>query len=234
MAIAKELLVNAVTTMPKPMIPIESLLAARSIDGGVTRIEAVLDKHNLNVKTLTRLAVLAFGIGIKPEEISVLDYVPDERDKFFAEKFGFTILPIAHAALKEGRVEAWIGPAFVSVKHPLTQNGNKTSVLLSSEESGREKRKIGVRLNSEIVSSYYVRFAVKDNPGVLAQIAKELGDQEISIKEMLQPEAKEGSNETEIAFILHPCVTQDLNLAVNAISKLNVVVKANSPLRVLQ
>ncbi|MEK7450855.1 MAG: ACT domain-containing protein [Patescibacteria group bacterium] len=231
----KELFVSALTTEPKPAIPIEFLLRQQSIDGGVTRIEAVLDKNNLNAKTLARLAALAFGIGIKPKEISVLKYVPDKRDEFFAGKFGFKILPIAHAALKGGKVEAWIGPAFVPSKHPLTQNGNKRSVLLSSEKSEGKKPKIGVRLNSEIVSSYYVRFAVKDNPGVLAQIAQKLGDQGISISEMLQPEAEEGSDQTEIAFLLHPCETQNLNLAVQSISNLEVVIKkANLPLRVLQ
>lgn len=232
----KELFVSALTTEPKPTIPIERLLAAQSMDGGVTRIEAVLDKHNFNTETFSRLTAFAFGVVIKPEEVSVLDYIPDERDKFFAEKFGFKILPIAHAALREERVEAWIGPAFVPIKHPLTQNGNKSSVLLSSEESERKKRKIGVRLNAEIVSSYYVRFSVKDNPGVLAQIARKLGYQGISIREMLQPEAEEGSNQTEIAFLLHPCKTQDLNSAVNSIKGLgrDIVVNTNVPLRVLQ
>lgn len=236
MAIVKELLVvDAVTTMPKPAIPIEFLLRAQSIDGGITRIEAVLDKNHLNAETLARLASLAFGIGMKPEDVSVLSHVPDQRDEFFAEKFGFKILSIAHAALKEGKVEAWIGPAFVPIKHSLTQNGNKSSVLLSSEKSEGKKPRIGVRPNSETVSSYYVRFSVKDNPGVLAQIAQKLGDQKISIREMLQPEAEGGRDQTEIAFILHPCKTQDLNSAVNSIKGLvDIVVNTNSPLRVLQ
>src|SRR5262249_13704715 len=51
-----------------------------------------------------------------------------------------------------------------------------------------------IRPIDEIVSRYYLRLDVLDQPGVLAQIAGILGAHKISISSAIQPEDKDGSH----------------------------------------
>ena len=69
----------------------------------------------------------------------------------------------------------------------------------------------------QIVTSYYLRFTVKDNPGVLAQIAGALGKYEISIESMVQPhrhEAEERNVSAALAEIDQLGVTQEETLLI--------------------
>jgi len=54
----------------------------------------------------------------------------------------------------------------------------------------------------EIISSYYLRLAVEDQPGVLATIATIFGEEGISISSLVQPESC-GQRETPLVFMIH-------------------------------
>jgi homoserine dehydrogenase len=54
----------------------------------------------------------------------------------------------------------------------------------------------------EIISSYYLRLAVEDRPGVLATIATIFGEEGISISSLVQPESQ-GEGETPLVFMIH-------------------------------
>jgi len=67
----------------------------------------------------------------------------------------------------------------------------------------------------EVVSSYYLRMAVSDQPGVLADIASEFSAAGISIGSMLQQPAQNG--QAVLIFLTHQAVERDVNQAIAAI-----------------
>ena len=56
---------------------------------------------------------------------------------------------------------------------------------------------------SEVVTSYYLRLRVADQAGVLAKVAGLLATAGISIDAMLQREAGEGENQTDLIILTH-------------------------------
>jgi homoserine dehydrogenase len=56
---------------------------------------------------------------------------------------------------------------------------------------------------SEVVTSYYLRLRVADQAGVLAKVTGILGEAGISIDAVLQREAGEGENQTDVIILTH-------------------------------
>jgi homoserine dehydrogenase len=56
---------------------------------------------------------------------------------------------------------------------------------------------------SEVVTSYYLRLRVADQAGVLAKVTGQLAAAGISIDAMLQREAGEGENQTDLIILTH-------------------------------
>jgi homoserine dehydrogenase len=67
----------------------------------------------------------------------------------------------------------------------------------------------------EVISSYYLRMTVSDQPGVLADIAREFAAAGISIGSMLQQPAQNG--QAVLIFLTHQAVERDVNQAIAAI-----------------
>ena len=76
---------------------------------------------------------------------------------------------------------------------------------------------------SEIITSYYLRLRVSDQPGVLADITRILADASISIDAMLQKEPDEGETQTDIILLTHQTQEKNINAAIVAIEALNTV-----------
>ena len=76
---------------------------------------------------------------------------------------------------------------------------------------------------SEIITSYYLRLRVVDQPGVLADITRILADASISIDAMLQKEPDEGETQTDIILLTHQTQEKNINAAIAAIEALNTV-----------
>jgi len=74
----------------------------------------------------------------------------------------------------------------------------------------------------ELVTPYYLRFNVIDQPGVLAQIAGILGKYEISIESMIQPHRHE-DDAVPIVFMTHEAAERNVRAALAEIGKLEVV-----------
>lgn len=70
---------------------------------------------------------------------------------------------------------------------------------------------------SEIETAYYLRLTVADQPGVLADIARILADQEISIEAVIQKEAQPGQTEVPLIFLTHRVKESQLNAAASQI-----------------
>ena len=69
-------------------------------------------------------------------------------------------------------------------------------------------------------SRYYLRFAVPDRPGILAQVAGRFADHAVSIASVLQPEGQGGQTSSQVALILttHSCPRSQLDLVLGALS----------------
>jgi homoserine dehydrogenase len=83
----------------------------------------------------------------------------------------------------------------------------------------------------ELSTEYYLRFSVVDKPGVLAQIATHLGEQEISIASVYQQERDEGAL-VPIVVMTHKARERDIRKAISKIDNLESVLDKTVLIRV--
>ena len=76
---------------------------------------------------------------------------------------------------------------------------------------------------AEVETRYYLRLAVSDKPGVLADITRILADQGISIEAMIQREPSEGEQQTDIIILTHQTREKNIEAAIVKIEALTVV-----------
>lgn len=81
-----------------------------------------------------------------------------------------------------------------------------------------QRRPLRMKPIEEISSLYYVRFMVVDRPGVLAQIAGELGRCGISISSMLQQGRREGQT-VPVVIKTHMAMERDVQTALREINR---------------
>lgn len=74
----------------------------------------------------------------------------------------------------------------------------------------------------DVVTSYYLRLTVADQPGVLADLARVLADAKISIGSMIQQPAELGAD-AELIFLTHQAIERNVNAAIIKIEALPFV-----------
>jgi len=84
------------------------------------------------------------------------------------------------------------------------------------------KEKICLRKIEDLEKSYYIRFLAVDQPGVLAAIARCLGEQKVSIASVIQKEREE-SKVVPIVMMTHYARERDVQRALKEIDRLPVV-----------
>ena len=92
--------------------------------------------------------------------------------------------------------------------------------------------RLGVRPIDELETKYYIRLVVADRAGVLAQIAKALGDCDISIASVLQKDADLKTQSAEIVIMTHPAKESSVQRALTEISGLPPVRRVGNMIRV--
>ncbi len=90
----------------------------------------------------------------------------------------------------------------------------------------------GIKPMSEIKTRYYLRLNVADRPGVLAQIAKVLGDQQISISSVIQKVVDSVAQTAEIVIMTHPAQEEAMQLALGELTHLAAVNEISNFIRV--
>lgn len=75
----------------------------------------------------------------------------------------------------------------------------------------------------EITTSYYLRLRVADVAGVLADITRILADNHISIDAMLQREAGDGENQTDLIMLTHETKEKNILAAIAKVEALKTV-----------
>jgi homoserine dehydrogenase len=84
----------------------------------------------------------------------------------------------------------------------------------------------------ELRTRYYVRMTVADQPGVLAQIARVLGDRQISIASVIQKEFDPEAHTAEIVIMSHEAQESALQAALAELGGLAVVPEIGTFVRV--
>jgi homoserine dehydrogenase len=85
---------------------------------------------------------------------------------------------------------------------------------------------------AEIKTRYYMRMSVADQPGVLAQISRILGDHAISISSVIQKETDPSNRIAEIVIMTHPAEEQSVQKALKETEHLGVVKEISNFVRV--
>jgi homoserine dehydrogenase len=85
---------------------------------------------------------------------------------------------------------------------------------------------------SDLRTRYYVRMVVVDTPGVLASIARILGDNQISIGSVIQKEADPKAQTAEIVIMTHEAREEAVQQALREMERLPVVAEIGNFLRV--
>lgn len=85
---------------------------------------------------------------------------------------------------------------------------------------------------SEIETRYYLRMNVADRPGVLAQISKILGDNQISIFSVIQKKTDKVAQTAEIVIMTHPAKEASMKEALQQVAQLGVVKEVSNFIRV--
>lgn len=84
---------------------------------------------------------------------------------------------------------------------------------------------------SDVASSFYLHLEVADRPGVLAQIAQVLGDEEVSVKSVVQ---RGSGDETRLVMVVHECLESRFAEALESIDALDVLRAPPRAIRVIQ
>jgi homoserine dehydrogenase len=93
------------------------------------------------------------------------------------------------------------------------------------------EEKKAIKPMSQIVTRYYIRMAIADQPGVLAQVASTLGANSISIASAIQKET-EPDQTAEIVIMTHPAKEEAMQAAFADFKKLPVIKEVHNFLRV--
>ena len=79
-------------------------------------------------------------------------------------------------------------------------------------------------LNMEDVeTAYYLRMQAKDEPGVLADVTRILGDKGISIEAIIQKEPEDDSTEANVIMLTHSVIEKQMNEAIQQIESLDTI-----------
>ena len=76
---------------------------------------------------------------------------------------------------------------------------------------------------AEVTTSYYLRFAVADQAGVLAEITRILAAHGVSIDALLQKEAAEGESQTDLVILTHETKEKNMMAAITEMHALKTV-----------
>jgi len=90
----------------------------------------------------------------------------------------------------------------------------------------------GIKPMAEIETRYYLRMNVADQPGVLAQISKALGDHLISISSVIQKLTDKSAQTAEIVIMTHPAREEAMKQALDEMAHLAAVKEISNFIRV--
>jgi homoserine dehydrogenase len=107
--------------------------------------------------------------------------------------------------------------------------GDLVSILAGDAPVAQPREQLDVV--TDVTSSFYLHLEVADRPGVLASIAKVLGDNGISVKSVVQ---RGIGDDARLVMVLHECLESQFAAAVAAIGDLDDMRSAPRSIRVIE
>jgi homoserine dehydrogenase len=121
------------------------------------------------------------------------------------------------------------GPGAGGVQTASAVLGDVVSILSGDAPVHETRQRLPIV--SDVTSSFYLHLAVADRPGVLASVAKVLGDKDVSVKSVVQ----RGSGEdTRLVMVIHECLESRFSAALEAIEELDVLRSPARSIRVIE
>ncbi len=93
-------------------------------------------------------------------------------------------------------------------------------------------RRIPVMPMADIETRYYFRLSVMDQPGVLAQIGRVLGEHRVSISAVIQKELDPVAQTAQVVILTHPSREQSVQSAVGELAALPLINRVCALIRV--
>ena len=104
--------------------------------------------------------------------------------------------------------------------------------LLPASHGARDAGGADIQPIDELSSAYYMRLTCADQAGVLAQIARILGDGNISIATVIQKDTDPGGGTAQLVITTYPSREADVQTALGAVAELGVVVSVDNLIRI--
>lgn len=89
-----------------------------------------------------------------------------------------------------------------------------------------------IKLMGDVRTRYYLRLEVADEPGVLSQITKVLGEQHISIASIIQKEVNDQARSAELVIVTHQALERSVTTALDLLQKLPIVHEVGCLIRI--
>jgi len=121
------------------------------------------------------------------------------------------------------------GPGAGGVQTASAVLGDIVSIL--SGDAPVHETRVRLPIVNDVSSSFYLHLAVADRPGVLAQIAQVLGDQDVSVKSVVQRGVGE---DARLVMVVHECLESRFAAALEAIDELDVLRSPPRSIRVIE
>ncbi len=121
------------------------------------------------------------------------------------------------------------GPGAGGVQTASAVLGDVVSIL-SGDAPVHETRE-RLPIVSDVTSSFYLHLAVADRPGVLAKVAQVLGDEDVSVKSVVQ---RGSGDDARLVMVIHKCLESRFAAALQAIEGLDVLRTPARAIRVIE
>ena len=121
------------------------------------------------------------------------------------------------------------GPGAGGVQTASAVLGDVVSILAGEAPVHETREELPVV--ADVTSSFYLHLEVADRPGVLAQIAQVLGDNEISVKSVVQ---RGIGDDARLVMVVHECLESRFATALEQIAELDDLRSAPRAIRVIE
>ncbi len=142
--------------------------------------------------------------------------------------FSGPVMLSGYGAGMDATASAVMGDVLAIARDLRADIGTRSPALGCPQEQLENYR---IKPMNQLVSSYYMRCTVKDQPGVLSQISGVLGRHNISIESMVQPHRHE-VGAVPIVFVTHEAEEKDVAAALAEIDNLDVIQEATLLIRI--
>jgi homoserine dehydrogenase len=99
-------------------------------------------------------------------------------------------------------------------------------------QSFMQAKPIPIQDMAEIETEYFLRFSVRDDPGVLSKISGILGNHAISIESVIQKGRSQQDNGVSLVIMVYRALERNMQQALKEIDQLDVVCEKTNLIRV--